>query len=457
MKLRKETELGLFKKNTIIFGAGPIFIRFLGFFLIPIYTRYLSVSDYGLLVTLLVTVQIMQIFMNIQMRPAFVRFYKEFDKRNLIGQLLGSSILINVLGIIVITGFAIIVLPQFFINLNGRRSFFLYLLLTSCIAASQSLCLHVISYYRARNDSVKYTFSSISVGIILFLLTFLLLAVFDFGLKGILIAQILSYGVVFIFILLRIFRTYNPSTSFKTIRNLLGFGFPLIFSGVAWFIISAADRYFLAHFKGLEVVAIYSLGYKVASILLIIVVNPFQLAYGPFTFANLGAPDIKEKLGQLFFYLVTGLTFVGLGIALFSPILVRILAPPEYSQSYLVTLCILPAMALNGIYYWAAALIHIVKKTYIIGLTMASVALLNLLLDYILIPRFGSFGAIIATNSSLLLACSTLFIIGMRNFPVNLASGFMAGINEMVNMKSKFMGVSMDIMKKIKRGFTSSI
>ena len=185
---------------------------------------------------------------------------------------------------------------------------------------------------------------------------------------------------------------------------------------------SASDRYFLAHFTSLEVVGIYSLGYKVASILLLLVVMPFQMAYGPFTFEALGESDIKEKIGRLFFCLISGLLFVGLGIAMASPLLVRILAPPEYGQAYLVSLCLLPVAAIIGVYYWASALIHIVKKTYIIGITMALAACLNLLINYLLSPRLGWQGAAIGTNISFLFAATCVFVQGIRLFPVPLLS-----------------------------------
>ena len=93
-----------------------------------------------------------------------------------------------------------------------------------------------------------------------------------------------------------------------------------------------------------------------------------------------------------------------------------------------------------GLFYWAAALIHIVKKTYIIGLIAALAAALNLLMNYLLIPRLGWVGAAIATNAAFLFATTGIFILGMQRFPVPLCRQFVLTILSSVNAIRKVMG-----------------
>jgi len=429
-----------FGKNTIIYGFGNLAIRFTGFLLIPLYTRCLSISDFGLLATLLVTVQVMIIFMSMQMQPAFVRFYREFESKGLIGQLLGSSILVNLAGCVVLTGFSLTILPGVFRDLIHGGSVLPYLALSCWVAASQSLCIHVMYYYRARNEALEYTLFAVLSAVLVVFLTVLFLVIFHLGVKGILTAQAVSFGIVAMIISSKLFQRLKPTVSFSVVRQLFGFSTPLIFSGSAWFIMNASDRYFLAHFMGLEVVGIYSLGYKLASILLLLVVHPFQMAYGPFIFASLGASDIKDTLARLFRYLVSALLLVALGIALGGSFLVRLIAPPDYGEAYLVSLCILPVGAMIGIYYWAGALIHIVKKTHILGVTMTLGAGLNLMLNYLLIPHFGWLGAALATNLSVFLAAAGVFVIGMQLFPVPLRRQFVPAIIGSLNAIRKVTG-----------------
>lgn len=390
--------------------------------------------------TLLVTVEMMIIFMGIEIKSALIRFYQEFESVKLTGQLMGSSILINVLGCFVVTGFSLMIFPTLLRNHDQGNSILPYLLLTCYVAAAQSLYWCMLSYHRARNEALKYLiFNLLSA---LFILSFSLLAlmVFHAGIKGILLVQIASYGIIALFIFLNLLRTIPVAVSSFTFWQLVRFAFPVAVAASTWSSMGAVNRYFLAYFMGLEVVGIYDLGYKLASFLLLTVVMPFQMAYGPFAFANLERPDIKEKLGRLFMVLILSLLSVSLIVILALPSLMRIVAPPEYLEAYGVTLYILPSIAMTGIYYWAVALIQIVKKTYVIGLTAVLAAGLNIVLSYWLIPLFGWRGSAVATNIAVLFVTLTIFIIGMRLFPVPLRHEFMTSIKAIRGMLTQYVG-----------------
>ena len=71
-----------------------------------------------------------------------------------------------------------------------------------------------------------------------------------------------------------------------------------------------------------------------------------------------------------------------------------------------------------GIYYWASALVHIVQKTYWISIVMLTASGLNLLMNYLLIPRLGWIGAALSTNISFFISGVGVFIIGMYLYPI---------------------------------------
>src|SRR5258706_9112438 len=101
-------------KNAILYALGTMAIRTASFLLIPIYTYSLSVTDYGLLSVLLQTTQIMVIVISIGSRTALVRFAREYEKKDEIGTLIGTSIFINFIGAAAVTGIsAVLLLPLF--------------------------------------------------------------------------------------------------------------------------------------------------------------------------------------------------------------------------------------------------------------------------------------------------------------------------------------------------------
>jgi O-antigen/teichoic acid export membrane protein len=141
---------------------------------------------------------------------------------------------------------------------------------------------------------------------------------------------------------------------------------------------------------------------------------PFQLAYGPYVFSFEHDPELKKKISRIFSYLLVILFLSTWGMAVFSRIIIRITAPPEYHQASHVILAILPSIVALGIYFWAASLLHLERKTKIIGFIVAGSALVNLILNNLLIPRFGWPGAAIATNLSFFLSMFLNLYFGLK-------------------------------------------
>src|SRR4029077_7713633 len=117
---------------------------------------------YGLLAVLLQTAQIMVTVMNLGSRTALVRFAKEYEDRDQIGVLLGTSIFINALGVTAVTLIAVSVLAPLFRSVLHVQNVSGYILLTCAGAAFNCLSVHLVSYYRAGQDGVKVTYANLA-------------------------------------------------------------------------------------------------------------------------------------------------------------------------------------------------------------------------------------------------------------------------------------------------------
>jgi O-antigen/teichoic acid export membrane protein len=411
--------LKLLGKNAIIYGAGNISLRASAFLLIPLYTHALSVRDYGILATLLLTIQLMIILMSVGMRTTLIRFAKEYEDKLLLGELLGGSLLINLLAGLAIIALTLLFLKPFFCNILHVDHVSVYLILTVATALIQTLCLHLMSYYQARNEALKYTLVGITAALLLFATNLVMLLLLKMGLKGALIAGIVSYGAILLFVLVDVLvKKTGIGISIHMIPRLLRFGFPLVFSMLGEIIMGSSGIYFLGHYQGPEVVALYSLGYKLATIVGIVLTLPFQLAFQPFVFSNINNPDIKEKMASIFTYFFLAVAFMSFFILVGSRMLLPFIAPPEYSSAFIVILLLLPAFAFHGLIIFGETLLGITKKTHIMGTIVGICSIISLFLNYFLIPVIGWYGAIIAANVSCISAGLIIIIIGMRSFPL---------------------------------------
>ncbi len=409
--------LKLFGKNTVVYAIGNVGIRAVSFILIPIYTHSLSIRDYGLLATLLLTIEFMLIGMNCGMRPALVRFTKEYEKTNRLAFLLGTSCMMNVAGGLVITGISLTFLIPVFRRVLHSDDVYFLIGMVCCISLMQSLCIHLIDYYRAQNKSIKYMIAGLVTAGVILISSYIFLYILRMGIRGALFAKLTTYALILLLISSNVLSGTGFKISFRLIPSLMKFGFPLIFSMSSELVIVGAGIYILSLFSGLETVAIYSLGQKLAMVLAMVLILPFQLSFQPFIFANLNSPQIKKQVSQLLTYLVLAISGVSFCILVGSRFILPYIGT-EYTSAYKVILLLLPGIAFIGIYYFAETLLTAVKKTSIIGLTMTICTICSVILNYILIKSINQYGAIIVTNATFTIAGLSLFIIGWKKFPI---------------------------------------
>jgi O-antigen/teichoic acid export membrane protein len=149
-----------------------------------------------------------------------------------------------------------------------------------------------------------------------------------------------------------------------------------------------------------------------------ILVLPFQLSFQPYVFSQLENPEIKKDMARLFSYLMWSVTAGSYCVLLATRLLLPLIAPPEYASAYLVTLLMMPAMAFMGIFYYGETLLKTTQRSYIIGLVVSISAVFSIIANFILVKYFSWYGAMLATNVTLLILGGSLFIMGLKEYPL---------------------------------------
>jgi O-antigen/teichoic acid export membrane protein len=409
-----------FGNNTILYGVGNSVLRGASFLLVPIYVHYLSVSEYGTLETALLTIQILIVFMGVGIPSAIIRYYAKDARNDDAGGLLGSSL--GVVGLaMLISSLLFLLVPSFvFSKMAEIQIPFTFKILIVVPAIAECLTIIAMSIFRAQDKAGKYTLITIGTASFLTLFTLLLLPGLNQRLSGALMARGLAYGSIGLITTYLLVRFNSLRFSIEKARAVFRFGYPLTFAALGWFVLLSSDRYFLVYYSGMHEVGIYSLGCKLTLLLLVLVVWPFELTYGPFVFASLDHDRMRIVMSRLLTYLILALTVVGYLIVLLGKDIINLIAPKEYAAAYLVTICLLPTAGLQGLHYWSNAQLHIMQKTSHIAAVIGAAAVFNVLLNYLLVPRYGWVGAAVATNISILVAVGTLVVIGFSVFPIPL-------------------------------------
>jgi O-antigen/teichoic acid export membrane protein len=407
-------------KNAIWYFAGNVCIRLAGFLLIPLYTNGLSMTEYGVLCSLLVTIQMMTLLMGMATDKGFLRFASGCEDRISLGMLLGSTFLFNCAGALVVSVICVSILLPFFGQILGFPHIFGYVALACAASVFQALFDRTVVYYRAKHQGFGFLMANMPLLFLLIGMNFLFLQVFNLGVRGAILAQVLAHGCVWLGVFFSVTRKIGFGFSKDLIGKLLRFSVPLVGALAAALSLDLMAVYILGFFAGQEKVALYSLGHKIAQICIMAVIIPFQLAYEPFVYGNIDHPEIRAMISKFLTYLMLTYVLAAVAVAFFTRPLLSILAPPEYHQAYRVVLVLLPALSFQGVYYVGESLLGIGRKTGFVAAIMILCTLLAMPLYYFLVPIWGTYGAAGVFALIQILTGTATMVAGKQVFQIRL-------------------------------------
>lgn len=409
-----------FSKSTLIYSFGTIALRFTSFLLIPIFTHYLTQEEFGLLQTLLLTIQIIITINDFGMRSALMRFFNEYRNMNKTNELLGSSFSINIISSIFFLSIAFVV-PDRLISKFFNTEYVPNLMVFTVIAGiTQTLSLNILSYFRAKEQGLTYMILSLGSSLLLITITYLFIVDLNFGIVGVMWAQSITFFLLWFGVLIYIIKKDGLGFNSKLIVSLVKFGFPLIFAMSGDMVINTLGTYLLGHFHSLNDVAIFSLAFKIATISIMVIVGPFQLAYEPYVFKNKDNPELSKLIGRLTTYSLLGFILISWIILFIFRDLIKIIAPQEYFSAYQYIFFIMPGLGAMLLNYIGQSLLHIKQKTFITGSIILLSVILSSILLYFLTKYFSIDGLIISINFYLIFSSFTLFYFGYKEVKVDL-------------------------------------
>jgi O-antigen/teichoic acid export membrane protein len=257
-----------------------------------------------------------------------------------------------------------------------------------------------LALIQAQQKSALYSILSVGRFSLSLGLNILFIVGLGWGILGIILSSVIIQSVFCLFLMGYTLRWSGLHFSIPKLKLLMRYGLPFIPSGIGLFAMNFADRFFLQRFAGLSEVGIYSLGYKFGMILNPLITSPYQTIFRPKMFELSKRDDAKEINSLLFTYFMFIEVFAGLGIAVLIKDALIYISDPEYHTAYIVVPFIVLSYIFNAAYIHAQVGLLITKTTKYVAYIVASSALVNLTLNFLLIRHIGMWGAVISTVSS---------------------------------------------------------
>lgn len=412
-------------KDTIIYGGADLISKLIAFFSFPIFAAALNPSSYGALELILTATSLLGLFLNFGLNNAVQRFYWDHgvDAIERCAIVTTGLFLLCCLGLLILAvGMSV---APWLIAYAADRHWPI-----SGVAVVAALLLMVFSQVTAYSLDIlrlhflpwrfiALSFTSRVAGVILSLIA---VVAWEMGVDGLLAAQAIGMMLIAPLSILVIAKDLSlMRVSLKWLKELSNFGYPFIFTGLAFWLFGALDRWMLASMASIEEVGIYSVAFRFASVLTF-VVSAFAQAWSPHAIKiKTDNPKSYRKIyGHVLVVLLALTTVLGGSLALFSGELIGLMMPAIYRESALSLIILTLGIILQSTQQITAIGISIERKTSLFTKLVAVALIFNALLNFLLIPRFGATGAASATLAAYLLLSAMYFFATQKIHPLEI-------------------------------------
>lgn len=392
-------------KDSIVYGLGAVLAKGVAFFTLPIYTRIFTPAAYGTIEMMVTIVNLLSSILVMGMDSAQSFYFFEQKTNGLKAQ---AVVVSSILQWRLLWGTAIVGAALIGVSLwnrwffNGELGFAIFAaaffgaLLAQIL--SQSIELFRLLYRPWSYISVTLGQAILSVAFALFLIVTL-----RQGISGFFIGSAAAAFVLACWSWFRV-REYVDFSALHAVwwPRLLKFGAPLLPGGLAFYVMSTADRWFIQHYHDATALGLYAIAAKFA-LLMALMIETFRKAWWPIAMDAMHSEDGPQTF-RMIARLFMGVGVAGvIGLAFIVPWLMRLLTTPDYFSAWRMTGILAWQSLFYGFFLVGSAGIWKAEKTWITSLLMIGSALVNIVLNYLLVPLYAGFGAALGTAITFLL------------------------------------------------------
>lgn len=405
--------------NTLIFAIGSLGAKILSFFLTRLYTGCLSSEEFGSADLIYQAVNVIYPLATMSMADAVIRFGME--KKNDMRSVFTVAVSATVIGL----GGLSLLSPLF--NLTKMYADYAFLLYVCCYFS----CFRQIAanFVRAKGYVKLFALDGIAAILTIVISNVIFLLVVDMGVTGYVLSFILSdflsfAGLTFMAGLHKYldFKYFSK----RLFKEMLKYSAPLIPTYVLWWVTSSSDRWIVTAVCGSGVNGVYSVANKIPTLLMMFTTVFFQ-AWQMSAIENRDNAGLSKFYSKVYGAYGSLLMIAAAGVILFvKPLtylivhgkqfcytLVNFDIATNFLYSYNYTPILVIAMIFQCLCQFLSSVYNVRKKSVNSMATSFIAAGVNLALNFWLIPKYGAYGAAIATAASYA-ACFAVRIFDVR-------------------------------------------
>ena len=406
---------GLFKR-TVVYTFSSSFAALVGFLLLPIFTRYLSRYDYGVIATFMAVTACLTGVIGVGGNTLLARKYFGLEPEE------RKIYLANIVELIFVNSLLFLCIFWIFGTfLSNLIKISKTLLLIAVLVSSASMTFTILlTLFQLKKNAIKYAIASNSQALINIGLSLFFILVVGLKWKG-RIGGITLSALLFLVVTILIFKREKIKLNFSKnyFKELLFLGLPLILRHISGWANNMIDRLMINNLVGIEATGLYSVGYKFGMVIMIVSVA-FSRAWLPFFYEKIeGNMEIdKLKIVRATYIYTAGLIILSLCFGFFGKYLLYFMVDKKFHAASQFVFLIVMAYCFWGVGGVFSGYLTYEGKMKTSAGIVSIAAVVNIVLNYILLQRIGLIGAAWATFISFVVYAILTIIVGSRSHPM---------------------------------------
>ena len=421
-------------KNSIFYWLASILPKLAGLLLLPIYTRFMTPTDYGILAMLGVIAQPLGIIFSLQLNTAVLRFFFQYegdDRKNYLGTIF---LFFTIYALPISLCLILFGKPLFGIIFRSEELSFYPFVVWQIIISYLSLAWVIPSViFKARQEAMKWTAFSLAAFVLGTSLTFYFIIVHGEGAMGVIRASLIGQSVMAAIYLYIISRNISFRMQWDKLKESLIFCMPLFPGALTGFLYAFSDRWFIERFWTLGDVGLYSLALSFSRIPQMLYAATGD-AWMPVFFdtANKDEARAKHLLARTVTFWAAFGGLVVLAMGFFVREVIALMTTPQFYPAHAVVPILAFNVLLMGIRFYPRYALLFVKKTKALLIITLVTTGVSFSMNYLLIPGYGMFGAAYSGLIANVASVVVTFWLLHRYFPVKLEYAALAKVMGMV-------------------------
>ena len=383
-----------FAKTTLIIFFGKVCTQLISFFLLPLYTAYLSKSEYGIVDLIQTYVLLFVPIITLELEMSIFRYLidvrgKEKDTKKLISNnfyVLGISLTLFTIIFFIVNLFVDIPFP-----------WIIWIDIIVCVLSGNFLQIA-----RGFGQTLDYSISCILTGITTVISNIILICYVGMQAEGMIISMALANFVcsLYLFIRLKLYSKINLKlVDHKLLKEMYKYSIPLVPNGISWWIVNVSDRSIITLVLGTSFNGLYAISNKFPTIISSLT-GIFNLSWSESAALNINSPERDEFFSDIANTVMKLFVSLGAGMLACMPFVFPIMIHEKYQEAYNY----IPPLVLATVFNVAICLysqIYLAKKmSKKVASTTIMGAIINIVINVLLIKKIGLFAAALSTTIS---------------------------------------------------------